>query len=294
MFFAGAENNRIRRWLKECGVDRILLSYYYIKERKVNIKSVLEDFPLVAIDSGAFTMYSNSIKKQKPINHIAYLDEYLDFIQDNIGKFFWAANYDVDGIVGINKVIEWNKQFEYLESKGQDVVYVAHDDRVPYHNLYHYFDRYNMIGVSGGVYGKGDVGYFGQVYRLSLLKKKLVHGFGMTNFVLMGNYPFYTCDSTTYLGGAKFGSTYVYNGAYFETWDYFQKHRRKALKHQCERWGLDPDKLTADDVETVTKFNIYSWMENEKLFDKHTTRKQWWIDNAMFANAEKLASSLTI
>lgn len=276
LFFAGSENKRIRRWLAECKVQNVLLSYYYIKQRKVNIQEVLDAFPLVAIDSGGFTMYQHTVHKKETVNYVEYLDEYLDFIQDNIGKFFWAANYDIEGIVGLNKVLEWNKEFQWLDEHGQDIVYVAHDTFPPYRNLYHYFDRYNYIGVTGGIHGKEDVGYFEQVYNLSLKYGKFVHGFGMTNFVLMNNFPFYTTDSTTYLGGAKFGSTYVYNGAYFETWDYFQKHRRKALKNRCALYNVDYEKFVNDDVEAVTKFNIYAWLENEKIFNRRTRTKQWW------------------
>lgn len=277
LLFAASENKRIRRWLKEVKVKNVLLSYYYIKQRKVDINEVLDQFPVVAIDSGAFTMYQKAIQEKKSVDHRAYLDEYLDFVQDNIGKFFWVANYDVEGIVGFQKVLEWNKEFEWLESKGQEVCYVAHDSTVPYRNLYHYFDRYNFIGVSGGIYGKEDIGYFGQVYKLSVKYKKLVHGFGMTNFVTMSNFPFYTTDSTTYLGGARFGSTYVFNGAFFETWDFYQKHRRSALKNWCIIWGIDYEAFKNDDVEAVTKFNACSWMENEKLFNKKTRLKQWWL-----------------
>ena len=121
-----------------------------------------------------------------------------------------------------------------------------------------------------------NVGYFSQVYNLSQKHKKKTHGFAMTNFVSFQNFPFFTCDSTTYLGGAKFGSTYVYNGAYFETWDYFQKHRRKTLGHWCKEWDIDFNDFINDKSKAVTKFNVKAWQENEKLFNRRTKSRQWW------------------
>lgn len=276
MFFAGSENNRIRRWLKECGVKRILMSYHYIIERGVNIEKALEDFDDIIVDSGGYTMYKFLYERGIAFDYKEYYKEYYDFIEKYAGKFFFVANYDVDEIVGINTVMEWNKDFEALEKKGQRVCYIAHDKKPPYKNLNTYFEKYNYIGVSSGFYGKDDVGYFSRVYNLSLNKQKIVHGFGLTSFILMSQFPFYSCDSTTYLGGARYGSTYVYNGVYFETWDYFQKHRRKILKHWCEKWDIDYEGLINDSVEWVTKFNIKAWLENEKLFNRRTRIKQWW------------------
>lgn len=276
MFFAGSENNRVRRWLKECGVKRILMSYHYIMERGVNINNVLDDFEEIIIDSGGFTMYKFLYERGINFDYEDYYKNYYDFIEENAGKFFFVANYDVDQIVGIKRVLKWNEDFKYIEDKGQRVCYIAHDARPPYRNLEMYFEKYNYIGVSGGYYGKNDSGYLSRVYNLSLTKRKFVHGFGLTSFVLMTQFPFYSCDSTTYLGGARYGSTYVFNGAYFETWDYFQKHRRTTLKHWCEKWDIDYEGLINDSVEWVTKFNIKAWLENEKLFNARTRVRQWW------------------
>lgn len=283
MFFAGAENNKIRKWLKEAGVEKILISYHYMIERGVNVKNVLKDFPYVIIDSGAFTLYQVLFKNREKINYEKYMNKYLDFLYKYKGKFFFAANFDLDIVLGTDLINEWNKYFEELEEKhGQRICYVVHDDTLPYRNLYRYFEKYNYIGVSGGYYGKDDVGYFSQVYNLSLMKRKYVHGFGLTNFVMMSQFPFYSADSTTYLGGARYGSTYVFNGSYFETWDYFQKYRRKILKHWCEKWDIDYKGLINDDVEWVTKFNIKAWLENEKIFNRRTKIKQWWLTPELY------------
>lgn len=285
LFFAGVESKAVREAVVRAQIKNVLLSYYYIIRRSVPVDFYLENFSNIALDSGGFTMIAKARTKKdsdksfakEMETHEDYLERYLRFIHDNIGKFYWVANYDVGLLVGENKVLEWNKEFEKLEKKGQRVCYIAHDYSVPYENLYRYFDMYDMIGVASDHKGaKDNVGYFSQVYNLSVQKEKLVHGFAMTNFVSFRNFPFYSCDSTTYLGGARYGSTYVYNGSYFETWDFYQKHRRKFLKRQCAEWNIDFEGFVNDEHRAVTEFNVRSWVENEKLFNRVTRNKQWW------------------
>lgn len=284
LLFAGAESKRVRHLLKDMGVRKVLVSYHYVKRRNVPIEWYFDNFDWVALDSGGFTMIAEARKKgsvnfaEEIKKHEAYLQDYLDFIETHAGKFYWVANYDVDLIVGTKTVIEWNKYFERIEDKfGQRICYIAHDYSIPYNHLYEYFERYNYIGVAGDEnFKKDNVGYFGQVYNLSKQHQKLTHGFAMTNFVSFQSFPFFTCDSTTYLGGDKYGTTYVYNGAYFETWDYHHKYRRKSLGKQCSMWNIDHEKFINDDRDAVTSFNIKSWMENEKLFNQRTKPAQWW------------------
>jgi len=279
LLFAGSENKRVRKLLKDCKVDNILVSYYYITRRNVPIEEYLDYFPIVALDSGAFTMIEQQRKSERgaKVDHETYLYEYLEFIDKYKGRFYWAANYDVNLVVGDDRVYSWNEMFEQIEKEGQRICYVSHDYSVPFNNLREYFSKYNMIGVSGDhKYSKDNVGYFSQVYNYSRRFQKVTHGFAMTNFVSFDKFPFYTCDSTTYLGGAKYGTTYVWNGAYFETWDYLHKHRRKTLGVWCEKWGVDYEKFIIDDIPEVTRFNIMSWLENEKNFNLKTKNRQWW------------------
>jgi hypothetical protein len=284
LLFAGGESKSVRMSLVEAGVQNVLVSYYYVKRRNVPIEFYFDHFPNLCLDSGGFTMIESFVKKSGHkdykkffVKHERYLDEYLEFCSNHAGRFMWVANYDIDAIVGANQVYEWNEKFKLLEKMGQTVCYIAHDYALPYTHLYTYFQEYDFVGVSTDhKMRKDNVGYFSQVYKLSEKYKKKTHGFAMTNFVSFQNYPFYTCDSTTYLGGAKFGSTYVYNGAYFETWDLYQKHRRKHLKHWCEKWDINFTDFVNDKSSAVTKFNIKAWLENEKLYNRRTKTRQWW------------------
>jgi hypothetical protein len=281
LLLAGAESKKIRASLIECGVRNTLVSYFYIIDRGVDIEEYFDKFENVALDSGGFTFLekARTSKKGFKADHEKYLNNYLEFIDKHKGRFFWVANFDINIVVGDDKVLEWNELFRKFENV-QKVCYIIHDYELPYKNLYLYFDLYDMVGITSNWRGeKDDIGYFEQVYNLSLTKRKLVHGFAMTNFVTIDKFPFYSTDSTTYIGGTKYGSTYVWNGAYFETWDYLRKYKRKGLKHWCDIWNIDYKMFCDDDPKETMKFNIRSWLENEKFFNRKTFNKQWWNQN---------------
>lgn len=276
-FFAGAESAQLRDLLRKCGVKNILLSYYYIEEKNVEMEEVLPFFDRVVVDSGAFTMMASEGYDMTVRQHEKYLDRYIAFLEKYSGQIFYAANYDVNLIVGHDIVFEWNTIFERLEQGGQKICYVSHDDQFPYRNLYAYFDRYSFLGVAQGVHSKKEISYFEQTYLLSRKKKKLVHGFAMTNFVSFNKFPLYSVDSTTYIGGSRYGSTYYFNGAFFETLDYKHKHYRKRFKFLCDMWGIDFKAFCADDTWAVMEFNVRMWLLNERNYNRLTVQRQWWL-----------------
>ncbi len=291
MFFAGAENKSHMRALYDCGVEKVLMSYFYIRRRSIDIDEILDKFPQVVVDSGAFTMmgHGENVKKVTLQQHEDYLYDYLKFLVKYSGRFIWAANYDVDLVIGHNKVVEWNKLFEQLEEEyGQTVCYVAHDYANKFDVTKEYLDRYSYIGASS-ISDAQHINHTERFYIEATKRKVRTHGFGFTAFVTEQRFPYYTCDSTTYLGGEKYGTTYVYNGAYFETWDYKHKHYRKWLKRQCDEWGLDFNKILKDDSHEITRFNIKSWILNEELFDRRTKNRQWWMkyDEDFFRKIER-------
>lgn len=287
LLFAGSEHKNVKRALIKMGVKHVLCSYWYLVRRKVDIEEMFEDFETVVIDSGAFTMGAGhgkgSVIDLPLAQHEEYLERYLAFLYKHAGRFYWAANYDLDTMLGHNLILDWNLKFENLEkSTGQRVCYVTHDRSQQYPNMKRYFDRYDFIGLSGDhKQRKNFVGYFGQAYKLAMDYGKLCHGFALTSFVsgIVRNYPMFSVDSTTYLGGIKFGSTYNFNGAYFETWDYNQKYRRKTTRNKCDTLGIDFDLFVGDDNQAVLEWNIAAWLENEKLYNRITKAKQWWLSN---------------
>lgn len=283
LFFAGSENQSHKHKLQRSKAKNVLLSYYYFRKRKIDIEEYFESFDRVTLDSGAFTLLESAQKRHKIINHDEYVEEYINFIKKYKGRFFWVANYDLGIAIGEKKVREYNEEFRRQLEPEQRVCYVAHDYTIPYINLEEYFNLYDFVGISSNYKGeKNDIGYLALTYNLSLRHRKLVHGFAMTNFVSMTNYPLYSADSTTYLGAHKYGSTYVWNGSYFETWDYTQKHRRKTLYGMCEELGINFDLFSMlpesqEALNEITVFNIHSWLKNEEKFNRLTKNRQWWL-----------------
>jgi len=279
VFFAGAESPKVRKALYECGVKNILVSYYYLN-RTEEVNEIFSMFDRIAIDSGAFTMLDNVRKsKSNTVNHNKYISKYIDFVSKHIGKFFFIVNYDIENIVGVRRVNEWNKEFEQLEKAGQQVCYVAHEhaeDPLLFKRHSEYIEKYNYIGSSGAAKAI-DHALAVKTYTYSRKHNTKVHGFGYTAFTSQRMFPFYSSDSTTYLGSARYGSTYVWNGMFFETWGHLYKHYRKQIFPQCRKWGLSIEKILNEDSEELLRFSILSWKANIKKYNKVTAYKQWWL-----------------
>lgn len=276
---AGGEDRAIREALVWAKHPTVLMSYVYIKQKAVPIDEVFDMFPFIVLDSGAFTMFTlQRERRSHKLSHPKYLNEYLEFIERYKGKFYWVANYDVNLLVGDEQVWLWNEEFERLEKEGQRVCYVTHDYSLPYRNMYEYFDRYEYIGVAGDHTGsKSSVPYFQQVHNLAFQKKKYVHGFAMTNFVSFRRFPFFTADSTTYTNGGQFGTTFYWNGSFFETIDFKRKYLRKKMKYWCDKWDVDFKAFCDDDTDEVFRFSIKAWQYNVADFNRKTVDRQWWL-----------------
>ena len=272
MFFAAAENQRRLRVLINCKVQNALISYFYINKGKLNTGELLSSFPNVCMDSGAFTVITAEKKNWTKKEHQKYMEQYLDLLWDNVGKFFWVANYDVEAILGTKIVDEWNLEFEKLQEAGQQVCFVPHDlDQRKFDRTLDYLQRYDYVGAKA--YNSR------YTYFEARKRKKRVHGFAMTGFNTQKNYPMFSTDSSTYIGAERYGCTYVWNGAYFESWDKSVKHRRNTLKKWCDLWEIDFDLLLQDDMDTTLEFSIRSWMFNEAYYNRLTRNKQWWLSN---------------
>ena len=85
LYFAGAENKVTYSNLEEVGVDFILLSYYYLRNKKHH-----HNWNKIFLDSGG---YSVRISKKK-IDRQKYIDGYIKFIKDNNVPVY--ANLDME------------------------------------------------------------------------------------------------------------------------------------------------------------------------------------------------------
>lgn len=221
-------------------------------------------------DSGGFS-FLNSVARVHEMRSeeywLPYLHEYVEWLEKFRDHIYVAANLDLDVIVGRDVVDKWNTRLFIDLEKSVNVTYVAHKDKIfrkgagyPHadpsglNRVREYAKAFDYIGVSEEMKER-----HASVYAIAAANNARVHGFAWTSIPLLKMHPMFSVDSTTWLGGVKYGTTYAYDGKNFRVIDYKKKYRRKSHKIRCEDKGLDYDGLIADEGKAVTKFNLESW-----------------------------------
>lgn len=158
----------------------------------------------IFMDSGAFSAHAK--------NTTVDIDAYAEFILENNHLITAYANLDVIG----NALGSWKNQ-RYLEKKyGLNPIPIFHCGE-SFHWLQRYIDKgYDYIGLGGMVSGlKYSVSTFLNIVWCNYLTdddgwpKCKVHGFGMTTFKYIFEYPWYSIDSTSWLLAAAMGDIIV-------------------------------------------------------------------------------------
>jgi len=311
LLLAGMENS-LDMAIKH-GVKDILVSALYMSKKRGNMEIVLSNFDFVFLDSGAFTFWNKwsqiwekaitehygadkvtNIEWQKEVwlktplrkqlweAHwqwgVEWENEYLAMLKSDV-RF---ANRDIVHVVEFDvgdeeQMTERRKRFE---AEGFHVIPVFHpDDSEDYKRML--IREYDYIGIGGLAVDTGRKFYAQQFskYFLELRKYQTkVHGFGMTQQEPMRRMPFYSVDSTSWLSGSRYGTTYEFRNGQLKT--HVDKGVRKRFKRQCEELGISYEGLLADDNRVVNEWNMLQWkMYAEWLTGSPMKKKQeYWHD----------------
>lgn len=271
MFMSVSSPDAARQLIRAKAKD-ILVSYHYIKTNGIYEREILDEIDALGgyfmTDSGAFTIFGQYKGKRIPDEirteeyWLPYIEEYVKFLSDNSHKIYVAANLDLDNIVGRDVVDRWNETYFKPLEKAMNMIYITQQDDGYYADLNgmkrlkEYCAIHDYVGVNAG-FAK-QVNLVAQQARITNTR---IHGFALTGTQTLVKYPLFSVDSTTWLGGARYGTTYVNKGFNnFSLWDYKHKHYRKSLKFNLSPL-VDFDKFLADDVEAVNYQNIHGWWE---------------------------------
>lgn len=197
LYFAGGETNVYTELLKQGGVRNRLVSYYYIKE---DLRVLSHQFENQMLDSGAFTAWT----KGSTIT----VEELAQFIKQYGDNFHHYINLDVIG----NDIASY-ENYHKLKKMGINTVPVFHRlEDWQYLHKYCQESDYICIGGCVGFSVKELIPFLDHCF--AIIKQywpKKIHGLGITSKALMLRYPFYSVDSTSWLGSARFGGIMGYN-----------------------------------------------------------------------------------
>lgn len=178
-----------------------LLSYHYFKSQDMDeLAPHFAGFPLF-LDSGAFS----ALTLGKPIN----IEEYATFIKRYGHHFTTIANLDV-----INDPAASYTNWLRLKELGAETVPVVH-----YGTPYTYLDKYIEAGeryiLVGGLVGRSQTtevrAWLVGVFRRGEPHGVGFHGFGLTNMQDLADFPWYSCDSSTWSAAWRFGNVHLWD-----------------------------------------------------------------------------------
>lgn len=185
-------------------LPNILESYHYIKKQKI-VDEMRSDNAKVFLDSGAFSAFN--------IGAEISIDDYCNYIKENY-DILRIEDGDLMASVldGIGDPLKtWHNQ-AYMEKQGVKPLPCFHYGEDPKY-LDWYIKHYSYITI-GGMVGKSKEQltiWLDRMWNNHILdgsgKPRLkVHAFGITSVDIMKRYQWYSCDSSSWIQAAAFGS----------------------------------------------------------------------------------------
>lgn len=243
LYFAGAENLTHYQLLKECSVNKILQSYFWLKWHKPNY----QEWDDILLDSWAFS--AKTLWIWIDINeYIEYLKRYKDIVSV-------YANLDV--------IWDWewtDKNQKFMELKWLTPLPTYHmwEPKQYFERLVHNYDYVWIWGLALCKNIKNIEIYLNYVFWYTFknkLKTKF-HGWWMTNPRFMKKYPFYSVDSTGWL------APQIYNRmVLFKWWELRWFNSSEARKN----WWVDFSKLH---YKERNKISIKAYLKFEEYCTK--------------------------
>lgn len=177
---------------------RVLLSYFYYKNKLDYVKNLINQGIDVFLDSGAFSAKT----KNKTIN----INEYCLFIQQSNVKTY--AGLDVIG----------NAEETFANQIYMEKEYNLHP--IPTFHIGSNLEQlkkilpYNYIALGGLVHCEGMLPYLEEIWKILYMDnpQRKVHGFGLTNIEIVKKYPWYSVDSSSFKSCKRFGRQNLYDG----------------------------------------------------------------------------------
>lgn len=197
LYFAGATGKEFDR-LRELGVTRMLISFYYMTDSVWDRYKNVDD---LFLDSGAYSAYTKGIQID--------IDKYMNFIHRNRIEVYAALDVIGDG----KKTLE---NIRIMQSNGLSPIPTFHRSKdISINFLRELVDEFEYIALGGMIssdYSKEQTTmWLDRCFEVIQTSKKpniKVHGFGCTSFDLMKNYTWYSVDSTTWNVSNRFREAY--------------------------------------------------------------------------------------
>ena len=184
-------------------IPYLLESFYYFRDFQ---KPLIHNADLFLLDSGAFT-FMNTVKGN--VNWNDYIDKYISFINKNGVQHYFEL--DIDVIVGYEEVKRIRAKIE--RETGVKSIPVWHKSRgiEEYKRLVNEYEYISIGGIVTKEIKKEEYPLLKKIVQYAYDRGTKVHGLGFTPKDV-GQYKFYSVDSTSWKSSRRFGSMYKFDG----------------------------------------------------------------------------------
>jgi hypothetical protein len=286
----------------------VLMSYFYLRKRKDKGRALLEkvrDSKMwLLIDSGAFTFKIKYLWLRSDFAHegiatgkipqhkldearraagnpsrdevIRELDEYVTQYAEWLKEFgeYADAYAELDLDVIVDRMIwEWREKLKEATEGTKAEIIVTPRKFGKLNEWEEVFKKgYTFAGVSGRAYKQ----FFHDMMPLLTQYKVRVHGWALTSYKAIAFWPFYSCDSTSWTAGCRYGITYNYRGNFkMGSMDNRRKSSRIGQQNKCKEAGVNYDDFVRDQYYAVNTYNLYEWVKYAKDMIKYNTNAYW-------------------
>lgn len=224
----------------------ILGSYYNISHRNKKLyTTIIPYFKDFMLDSGAFSFMSS---QKVNINWDEYLEGYARYITETLTKKYFEL--DIDLLVGYEKVKEYRARLESLTGIPSIPVWHRSRGREEFLRL---CDEYPYVAV-GGIAIKhirlDEYKYFTTLIQEAHKRNCKIHALGFTHLTEGRKYHFDSVDSSSWTGGGRYGSVYVYSNG--------QMRMQKRKENMRVR-----------DIRGIDMFNFMEWLKYQRYAEVH-------------------------
>ncbi len=255
----------------------LLESYHYI-HKETFVRAIREKGDRVFLDSGAFSAFTLGIEID--------LSKYCDYIKRNmdiiVREDFEPVVSVLDGIGDAHLTYENQLAMEQNGVKPMPCFHAGEDERY----LEWYVQNYDYIALGGmvGTSAKQLMIWLDRIWRKYLLDDSgrsiiKIHGFGITSISVMKRYPWWSCDSSSWIQSAafgavvtpKFGAIQVSDKSpslkeHGQHVDNFAPIHRKRVIESFQEDGFDYERLSTV-YESRAAYNLWSFTQINKLIN---------------------------
>lgn len=265
--FAGADGKEIRDGLYRIGVRYILISYFYSRKwlKRLTVQEIAEDlgrFDYVFLDSGGFS-FIQAINNNKDlgIDLESYTAEYYAELE-RIGHLFaGCAELDIHERFTQYQMEEFKDK---LLEKDIPIVPVIQPENAKVEVLKElgWFEKYPYLAFGSALIGnKAHTGDMIAINDFGRENGNLFHGFGATAADVLLRSKFFSVDSTTWIGGSRFGNTMIFQNGRIRYYDHKHKDIRKQFKKRMEENGIVFKDIEEDKRKEVDLMNALAWKQ---------------------------------